>query len=191
VGHTLKWTPAPPDSPPRPQKAFQESLQARLIPIPDPTPAPPEPFSERKEQPTAQAVQLACRVLLAEDGPNNQRLNSFILRKAGAEVTVAENGQVALDLALAAREAGTPFDVILMDIQMPVMDGFEATRKLREADYTLPIVALTANDAENARELCLQAGCDEYVAKPVTRETLIHFVAHYTSPSQTTEDCNV
>jgi len=68
---------------------------------------------------------LDCRVLLAEDGPDNQRLIAFRLKKAGAEVTVAENGQIAHDLALAAQSDDTPFDVILMDMQIPVL---EATR---------------------------------------------------------------
>src|SRR5208337_243078 len=78
---------------------------------------------------------LTCRILLAEDGPDNQRLVAFLLRKAGAEVELAENGQVAFDLALAAQQPGNQFDVILMDMQMPVMDGYEATQKLREAGY--------------------------------------------------------
>ncbi len=79
------------------------------------------------KEPTAPKTKLDCRVLLAEDGPDNQRLIAFLLKKAGAEVTVAENGQVAHDLALAARDEGTPFAVVLMDMQMPVMDGYDAT----------------------------------------------------------------
>jgi CheY-like chemotaxis protein len=73
-----------------------------------------------------------CRILLVEDGLDNQQLIPHVLRKAGAEVSVAENGQVAVDLALAAEEAECAFDIILMDIQMPVMDGHEATRQLRK-----------------------------------------------------------
>ncbi len=75
---------------------------------------------------------LDCRVLLAEDGPDNQRLIGFLLKKAGARVALAENGKIAHDLAQTARSEGNPFDVILMDMQMPAMDGYEATSRLRE-----------------------------------------------------------
>ncbi len=123
--------------------------------------------------------QLNCRVLLAEDGPDNQRLISFVLRKAGAEVTVVENGQLALEAALAAQSEGKPFDVVLMDMQMPVLDGYHATKKLREADYQRPVIALTAHAMADARQECLAAGCDDYLSKPIDRKRLIEVVAHY------------
>ena len=94
-------------------------------------------------------------------------------------MTVAENGQIAVDLALAAQQAGQPFDVILMDMQMPVMDGYEATRKLRSAGYQQPIIALTAHAMTEDRQKCLDAGCDDYMAKPVERESLLTLVAKY------------
>jgi CheY-like chemotaxis protein len=120
---------------------------------------------------------LDCRILLVEDGFDNQRLIAHVLRKAGAEVSVAENGQVAVDLALAAKQADSAFDIILMDIQMPVMDGYEATRQLRTTGYTNPIIALTANVMTGNRQKCLDAGCDDYMTKPFDLSTLVTAVA--------------
>ena len=128
-----------------------------------------------------QAVGLDCRVLLAEDGPDNQRLISFVLKKSGADVTIAENGQIALESALAARDAGEPFDVILMDMQMPVMDGCTAVRKLREAHYGGAIIALTANAMAGDRAKCLNAGCNDYTTKPIDRNRLTSLIAQYTA----------
>jgi signal transduction histidine kinase/FixJ family two-component response regulator len=120
---------------------------------------------------------LNCRILLAEDGPDNQKLISFILRKAGADVAVADNGRIALETALAARDAGAPFDVILMDMQMPVMDGYSATRALRDAAYRGAIIALTAHAMSSDRDKCLAAGCDAFATKPVNRAHLIELIA--------------
>ena len=92
-----------------------------------------------------------------------------MLRKAGSEVTVAENGQVAVDLARAARDAGLPFDMIVMDLQMPVLDGLAATRELRAEGFTNPIIALTARAVSTDRDRCFAAGCDDFLCKPITR----------------------
>jgi signal transduction histidine kinase/ActR/RegA family two-component response regulator len=117
------------------------------------------------------------RILLAEDGPDNQRLISFLLRKAGADVIVVENGRAALDAVAAARDDATTFDLVLMDMQMPVMDGYEASWRLREEGFRGPIVALTAHAMAGDREKCLAAGCSDYCTKPIDRRRLLERLA--------------
>lgn len=130
-------------------------------------------------QPEEQALSLKGRkILLAEDGPDNQKLISFILKKAGAEVTVAENGEAARQAAMRAMEIGLLYDVILMDMQMPILDGYGATRILREQGYSGPIISLTANAMEGDREKCICVGCNDHVTKPIDRRKLISMIAN-------------
>ena len=125
------------------------------------------------------ALPAGCRVLLAEDGPDNQRLFSLILRRAGALVTVVENGRAAVDAAMSALHAGRPFQLVLMDMQMPQLDGYEATRLLRSRGYRLPIVALTAHAMRAEQDKCRAAGCDEFAAKPIHKEELLALVSRF------------
>jgi signal transduction histidine kinase/CheY-like chemotaxis protein len=125
-------------------------------------------------------LRVNSRVLLAEDGPHNQRFLTIFLVKAGADVTIAANGAIAVEMALNAAAAGTPFDVVLMDMQMPVLDGYNATRKLRAQGYAGPIIALTAHAMSDDRQKCLEAGCDDYATKPIERAHLLELVAEYT-----------
>ena len=132
-------------------------------------------------------ARLEGRILLAEDGPDNQRMIAFILRKMGAEVHICDNGQKAMEKALATLpgwgqrydDSKVPFDVILMDMQMPVMDGYEATRRLRQQGYTGPILALTAHAMKDDMQKCLDAGCDAYLTKPIEREQFLGTIVRY------------
>jgi len=125
-----------------------------------------------------------CRLLLAEDGRDNQRLIAFLLTRAGAHVEIADNGQRAIDML---KSIGDEIDIILMDMQMPELDGYSATRQLRSQGDLRPIIALTANAMSNDRELCLAAGCNDYIAKPVNRAGLIEVVWHWYQQSRSTQ----
>jgi PAS domain S-box-containing protein len=114
------------------------------------------------------------RVLLAEDAPDNQNLVTRFLTAVGAIVDVANNGEEAVEKALAKE-----FDIVLMDIQMPILDGYEATRKLRGLGYSVPIVALTAHALKEERDRCLENGCSAHLTKPVNKRDLIDCVATY------------
>ncbi|MBT9558025.1 MAG: PAS domain-containing protein [Myxococcales bacterium] len=119
------------------------------------------------------------RVLVAEDGPDNLQLITFHLKKAGAIVNPVENGVQAIEAVTADGTLDgkladiAPYDLVLTDIQMPEMDGFETTRRLRLKGWLGPIIALTASAMAGDRERCLNAGCDAYASKPIDRDELI------------------
>lgn len=115
------------------------------------------------------------RLLIAEDNEINQALMRAMMRKIGLQTVFASNGAEAVEAAVAAANEGQPFDMVLMDMQMPVMDGLEATRKLRDAGFDatqLPIVALTANAYAEDVAACLEAGMQDHLSKPVTLATV-------------------
>jgi signal transduction histidine kinase/AmiR/NasT family two-component response regulator len=128
---------------------------------------------EARDRSTPTPVLAGIRVLLAEDGFDNQRLIKHVLTKSGIEVDIVDNGEAAIETALAPDRR---YDVVLMDMQMPVIDGYEATAALRASGYTRPIVALTAHAMAGDREKCLTAGCSDYATKPISRSTLIEVV---------------
>lgn len=113
-----------------------------------------------------------CRALVVDDGPENRELLSVVLGELGIDITTAENGKEGLDHAVAGE-----FDVILMDIQMPVMDGYEAVAAMRAQDMTLPIVALTANAMKGYEQKVLSAGFSHYMTKPIDLDRLTNLLA--------------
>jgi PAS domain S-box-containing protein len=120
-----------------------------------------------------------ARVLLAEDGIDNQRLIAFHLRKAGAQVTIFNNGRLALEAMTCdgtvdgMLKSSPDFDLVLTDMQMPEMDGYTFAARLREKGWKRGIIALTAHAMSNDERKCLQAGCDGYASKPIERERLV------------------
>ena len=114
------------------------------------------------------------RVLVAEDNAINQKVATLLLERLGHAVTVVDDGRKAVEAALA-----DTFDLVLMDCHMPVMDGFEATRALREAGDRTPVVALTAASLPEERARCLASGMEDVVLKPVRRPELAQVLARY------------
>jgi CheY-like chemotaxis protein len=119
-------------------------------------------------------IKRAARILLAEDNPVNQRLATLMLTKAGYQVEAAGDGREAVECYTQAPER---FDLILMDIQMPQWDGLQATRAIREKGFSsVPIIAMTANAMQGDREMCLAAGMDDYITKPIRREQVFEIL---------------
>ncbi|MDB5751973.1 MAG: arcB 7 [Ramlibacter sp.] len=114
----------------------------------------------------------SARVLVVDDGAENRELLSLVLAEQGLWVEEAENGQVAID-----KMAAGSYDLVLMDMQMPVLDGYAATRELRRRGVTVPVVALTANAMKGYEALVLEAGCTAYLTKPVDIDVLLENVA--------------
>jgi PAS domain S-box-containing protein len=133
--------------------------------------------SEAGDEPAGRERALnGVRILLAEDGPDIRELMLLILENSGAEVVVARDGQEAIDLAQSVAAEHRPFDVVLMDMQMPRLDGYAATRQLRLKGHRTPIIAVTADAMRGDRERCLAVGCDDHLPKPCSQAALIEAI---------------
>lgn len=187
--HERRAVPEPiagePKSAPHPRRRGLEALLDDLIDgeRADDRPAAVEPQADSAE-PAPRALRMpatpartsaelqGCRVLLAEDAPDTRRLLSLHLSRAGAEVVSCEDGQQAVD-RLARDGMDRACEIVLMDMQMPGLDGYEATRQLRALGFRRPIVALTAHASTTDREKCLACGCDDYASKPIEAKALV------------------
>ena len=142
----------------------------------------------RLEPPTdAPVLSVRGRILLAEDGIHNQHILSIYLRQPGVELAIADNGRIAVEQVRRSMREGRPYDLVLMDMQMPEMDGYNATSVLRSDGYAGPIIALTAHAMAGDRDKCIAAGCTDYLTKPVSRNVLAAVVSRHlaaASPSQ-------
>jgi len=121
---------------------------------------------------------IEARILVAEDNPSNQMLVELMLKKAGCEPVLVSNGLEAIE-----KIKSEDFDMVLMDMHMPELDGYEATRRLRREGFTLPIVALTANAMKGDEQKCREAGCDDYIAKPVKLKQLYEVITRHLAQS--------
>ncbi len=127
---------------------------------------------------------LNCHILVAEDSKPIQFMLAQILKRLTSRVHFVEQGDLAVAEAMRGVEDGSPYDIILMDMQMPVMNGYEATKLLREKGITAPVIALTAGAMTGDREKCLGAGCTDYLSKPIVISQLVDLIRNYARPSE-------
>ncbi len=132
------------------------------------------------EQSVSQAQMVSLKILVAEDNKVNQMLAQKMLSKMGHHPTIAEDGAIAFEKA-----STEDYDIIFMDMQMPVMDGLESTIKLREAGIQIPVIAMTANVFESDREACSEAGMDDFIPKPVKRELVREILQRFCGDNST------
>jgi two-component system CheB/CheR fusion protein len=123
---------------------------------------------------------LHCRVLVVDDRREVRYLAQHFIEEAGGTVQTAGNGAEAIAVIEKATAAGQQFDLVVMDMQMPVLDGYQTIARLRSNNFQAPILALTAAAMQGDRDRCLQAGCDDYLSKPIEGYRLVDLVAHYT-----------
>ena len=139
------------------------------------------------DAPSATADLRGRRILVVDDNKDNRRLMELFLRDGGAQITFAENGQECLNLVETASAHHQPFDMILLDMHMPVMDGYSAARRLRDNGCRIPIVAVTASVLSDDREKCLLAGCDDYLPKPINSSSFHAIIRKNIAPADQTD----
>lgn len=172
---------------------FRIPCEEATAAVSEATPEAPEVVEADQDSNRSGALQ--ARILLAEDFLPTQRLISMLLTKAGAQVDLASDGKQAVELTNQAADEDAPYDLIIMDMQMPVLDGYRATERIRTMGFGGPIVALTAHAMAGDREKCLKVGCTDYTTKPIDRRQLIklckslitEFAAGAPLPGQTSE----
>ncbi len=128
-------------------------------------------------------VSLNCRLLVVDDRRDIRFLTKRLLTGAGADVTEAEDGEVAVALVQKGIEDGDGFDLILLDMQMPRLDGYQTAKVLRELGYDKPIIALTADAMQGDMSRCIESGCNDYLSKPIDKTLLLNTVSRLTQPS--------
>jgi two-component system CheB/CheR fusion protein len=139
-------------------------------------PSPREFDAEKRSMRDPRTTLNGKRILVVDDRREIRLIIEHFLEEAGASVDCASNGQEGFDAVMAAEARGEPYDLAIFDVQMPVMDGLEATRRLRKSRFKKPIIALTAHAMEGNREECLNAGCTDYVSKPVDGPRLMELI---------------
>ena len=138
-----------------------------------------DPIMDNSPLPVGQDPKGLGRLLVVDDAQCTRRILFSFLARMNVEVDMVENGQMACDMAEKSKTEGHPYDLILMDIQMPQMNGYDATRWLRGHGWECPIVAVTAHTKEEDRQKCVEAGCDDHFSKPITDVALRKLIEQY------------
>ena len=135
----------------------------------------------KKTETTMREYQLQCRVLIVDDQRDVRHLTNLLLQRAGVETEFAEDGIQAVELIENQLQSGAPVDLILLDMQMPRMDGYQTAARLREIGFRRAIIALTADAMQGDMNRCLELGCDDYLSKPIDSSELLEMVSRYTT----------
>ena len=150
-------------------------------------PSDPVPSGNENDKVIARDNPDSLRILMAEDNVINQRVGKLILQRAGFTIDLANDGSEALEA-----HRRNPYDLILMDCQMPIMDGFEASRSIRQLEQPQPvIIAVTANALVGEREKCLSAGMNDYLSKPFQADQLVSLVKKWGELQRDAADRNL